>query len=162
MMKEGRAIGTGDVPSADDRVRGLRANCFAAVVILLVEYGLGIWVNLYGHLPASDHGANVASGFARAVASGPVGLSVHAVLGVVLVVSAATAVVRAVLVGRPVLIGSAVAGLVAVVVAGFSGASFVGDGGNAASMSMAITAGVAIFAYTLVLFISASAREPLR
>jgi hypothetical protein len=161
-MKEGRAIGTGDAPSADNRVRGLRANCFAAVVILLVEYGLGIWVNLYGHLPASDHGANIASGFAHAVASGPVGLSIHAVLGVVLIASAATAVVRAVSVGRPVLIGSAVTGLVAVVVAGLSGARFVGDGGNAASMSMAITAGVAIFAFALVLFISGGARVPSR
>ncbi|HEY6314557.1 MAG TPA: hypothetical protein VIY52_27690 [Streptosporangiaceae bacterium] len=60
MMKEGSAISAGDVSSAGNRVRGLRANCLAAVVILLVEYGLGIWVNLYGHLSASDHGANMA------------------------------------------------------------------------------------------------------
>lgn len=53
------------------RARALRANSVAAAVMLLVQYGLGIWVNLYGHLPASDHGANVPTGFAHAIAKGP-------------------------------------------------------------------------------------------
>ncbi len=44
------------------RMTGLRANSFAAIVILLTEYGLGVWVSLYGHLPASDHGASIAMG----------------------------------------------------------------------------------------------------
>ena len=66
-------------------------------MILLIEYGLGVWVNLYGHLPASDHGANVATGFARAVSNGPAGLSIHALLGLILIVPASTAMVRAVL-----------------------------------------------------------------
>ena len=87
-------------------VRGLRANSFAALVILLIEYGFGVWVNLYGQLRASDHGANVATGFGRAVADGPVGLSIHAVLGAVLIVSAVTAVVRSFLARRPVFIGA--------------------------------------------------------
>lgn len=135
------------------RARGLRANSFAAVVILLIEYGLGVWVNLYGHLPASDHGANVATGFARAVPNGPAGLSIHALLGLILIVSASTAVVRAVLARRPVLVGAAAAGLAAVVVAALSGASFAGNGSNGASMGMAVAAAVAIGAYTLVLFL---------
>jgi hypothetical protein len=136
-------------------VRGLRANSFAAVVILLLEYGLGVWVNLYGHLPSSDHGANLASGFVRAIDKGPVGLSVHAVLGVLLLVSALTALIRAILVGRPVLIAAAGVGMVAVFVAALSGAAFVGHGRNSSSMAMAIAAGVAIAAYALILFLSA-------
>lgn len=116
---------------AATKVRGLRANSFAAVVILLVEYGLGMWVNLYGQLPASDHGASIATGFARAIHKGPVGLSVHALLGVILIVSALTAVVRVVLVRRPALIGAATVGLVAVVMAPFSGASFVATAATA-------------------------------
>lgn len=134
---------------------GLRANSFAAIVILLIEYGLGIWVNLFGHLPASDHGASPATGFGRAVSNGPVGLSIHAVLGVLLVITAVTAVVRAALVGRRALIGAAVVGLLAIVDAAFSGASFVGNGANGASMSMAVAAGVAIGAYAFVLLLSA-------
>jgi hypothetical protein len=140
---------------AATEVRGLRANRFAAVVILAVEYGLGIWVNLYGPLPVSDRGASIAIGFARAIGKGPVGLSVHALLGAILIVSALTAVVRAVLVRRPALIGATAAGLAAVVMAAFSGASFVGDGSNSSSMGMAVAAGVAVAAYALVLLLSA-------
>ncbi len=138
-------------------MRGLRANSFAAIVVLLVEYGLGVWVNLYAHLPASDHGANIASGYGRAVADGPVGLSAHALLGLVLIVSAVTALVRSLLVRRPVLVAAAAAALVAIVVAALSGARFVGSADNGSSMGMAAAAGVAIGAYALVLFLSAGA-----
>jgi hypothetical protein len=141
---------------------GLRANSFAAIVILLIEYGLGVWVSLYGHLPASDHGANIATGFARAVSKGPAGLSIHAVLGAILVISAVTAIVRAALVRRPVMVGATAVGLAAIVVAALSGASFVGDDSNGASMSMAVAAGVAIGAYALVLLLSVGAAEPAR
>jgi hypothetical protein len=157
------AASTGSVRSGEtraDRLPGLRGNSFGALVILLVQYGLGIWVNLYAHIPATDRGANVASGFARAISNGPVGLSVHAVLGVILIASAAAALVRAFLVRRTVLIAAAAAGLICIVTAGFSGAAFVGNGGNAASMSMAIAAGVAIFAYALILFRSAAGLYP--
>lgn len=138
-------------------VRGLRTNSFAALMILLVEYGLGTWVNLYGRLPASDHGASLAAGFGRAVAHGPIGLSIHAVLGVALVISAATALARSILVRRVMLIALTSAGLLSVAAAALSGASFVGNGNNAWSMTMAVAAGTAIGAYALVLLITASA-----
>jgi hypothetical protein len=139
-------------------VRGLRANSLAALVMLLLEYGLGIWVNLYAQLPASDNGASLPAAFGRAVADGPIGLSIHAVLGAVLIISAISAVVRSFGVRRPVLIGAAITGLAAVVIAALSGARFVGDGADATSMSMAIAAGVAIGAYALMLFASAGVR----
>lgn len=153
---------SGQPVTSDKVVRGLRANSFAAIVILLVEYGLGVWVNLYGHLPTSDRGASLAAGFGRAVADGPVGLSIHAMLGVVLVVSAATALVRSILVRGPALIALTAVGLVAIVAALLSGARFVGNGDNASSMGMAVAAGVAIGAYALVLFLSAGAPVPSR
>lgn len=139
----------------NNRVRGFRANSFAAIVILLVEYGLGIWVNLYGNLPASDSGASLAAGFGRAVARGPVGLSVHAVLAVVLIVSAISALIRSILVRRPVLIAVTAVGLVAILDAAVSGARFVGHEDNATSMAMAVAAGAAIGAYAIALFLSA-------
>lgn len=137
-----------------DRVRGLRANSLAATVILLIEYGLGIWVNLYGQLPASDHGAGLTAGLGRALTAGPVALSIHAGLGLVLVASAISALVRSVLVGRPVLIAVTSLGLLAVVAGAVSGARFVGHGDNASSMSMAVVAAVAIAAYALTLFLT--------
>src|SRR6266700_7542307 len=52
-------------------VTGLRANSFAALVMLLIEFGLGSWVNLYAHLPAADHGRGTFAAFADAIAKGP-------------------------------------------------------------------------------------------
>jgi len=140
------------VPAA--RFAGLRANSFAAIIALLVEFCLGIWVNLYGHLPAADHGANVGTGFSRAISGGPVGLSIHAVVGALIVISSVTATVRAVLVRRPVVLVPAVLGLLAVVDAAVSGATFVGNGSNAASMSMAVATAVAVACYAFLLLIS--------
>lgn len=148
--------GSGEARNASTG-RGLRANSLAALMILLIEYGLGIWVNLYGQLPASDNGASLSAGFGRAVADGPIGLSIHAVLGAVLIVSAVTAVVRSFLARRPVLVGAAIVGLAAVAIAALSGARFVGHGSDATSMTMAIAAGVAIGAYALMLFLPARA-----
>ena len=131
----------------------LRGNSFGAIVMLLVQYGLGMWVNLYGQLPASDHGASLVTGFTRAVSRGPVGLSIHAILGVLLLASAAAALVRAIRIRRSNLIGPAIVGLVAIAVAGLSGARFVGSMTNSASITMALAAAVAIGAYAVILLI---------
>lgn len=145
---------------APARTRALRGNSLGAVLLLLVEYGLGVWVNLYGKLPATDRGAGLASGFARALTDGPVGLSIHAALGVVLLGSAIGVLVRSLRLRRPGLTAAAAVGLVAVLAAGLSGSSFVGRGTNGPSMSMAVAAGVAIGAYALVLFLTAGVAVP--
>ena len=153
--REDHAVTSPADPEAK-RVRGLRANSFAAIVILLIEYGLGMWINLYGHLPSSGRGAGLAGGFARAVADGPVGLSIHALLGLLLIASASTALVRSILVRRPALTALTAIALAAIVSAGISGARFVGRDDNGSSMSMAVAAGVAIAVYALTLFRSAT------
>ena len=139
------------------RVRGLRIASLAAVVLLLIEYGFGIWVNLYGQLPAADHGAGVATGFGRAITDGPAGLTIHALLGVALLASAVTLVVRAVLVRRAWPIALAVLGLCAIIVSAINGSRFVGDPSNAASLAMGIAAAVAILCDVIIGF-AATAR----
>ncbi|MGH9068112.1 MAG: hypothetical protein ACRD0J_11595 [Acidimicrobiales bacterium] len=141
-------------------IRGLRAASLAALVMLVVQYGFGMWVNLYGHLPASDHGAGVPVGVADAVTGGPVGLGIHAVLGLALVVTAISVIVRASLVRRPLPVVAAVIGLVAILVAGLGGARFVGHAGNSASMAMALATGVAILSYAVVLFALPATERP--
>lgn len=139
------------------RVRGLRIASLAAVVMLLIEYGSGIWVNLYGQLPAADHGAGVATGFGRAITGGPAGLTIHALLGVALLASAVTIVVRAVLARRGWPIALAVLGLCAIGVSAINGSRFVGDPSNAASLAMGMAAAVAILCYVIIGF-AATAR----
>ncbi len=63
------------------RIAGLRANSLAAVVMLVIEFALGVVVNLYTTLPSSDAGKTLFSAFGAAVTNGPVALTLHALLG---------------------------------------------------------------------------------
>jgi uncharacterized membrane protein (UPF0182 family) len=135
-------------------IRGLRANCLAGLVMLLVEFGLGTWTNLYATVPPSDQGKATFAAFADAVAHGPVGLALHALLGTLLIVTAVSVVVRAALIRRvPVIVVGCIA-LLAIVTAWVSGAKFVGAAANGASFGMALAGGVAILGYATILFLA--------
>ena len=131
---------------------GLRANAFAATVMLLVEFGLGIWVNLYAQIPAADHGKGIFAAFGAAVADGPVALALHALLGTLLV-SAATVVIRAGVARRAATAAIGGVALAAIVTAWVSGARFTGGGATGASFGMAIATAVALLCYVLILFV---------
>jgi hypothetical protein len=133
--------------------RGLRPNSFAAVVMLLVEYGLGIWVNLYAKIPASDQGKGPFAAVGAAVAHGPVALALHALLGTLLLVTAITLIIRAVLARSA---GATVIGavaLLAIITAWLSGARFTGDAADGASFGMAMATAVALLCYVTILFV---------
>ena len=131
--------------------RGLRPNAFAAVVILLIQYGLGMWINLYAKIPASDHGKGIFAAFGAAVANGPVALALHALLGTLLLATATALVVRAVAARKTATTAISAVALLAVIAAWLSGARFVGDAANGASFGMALGAGVALLCYVIVL-----------
>jgi hypothetical protein len=132
---------------------GLRINSFSAVVMLLIEYGLGIWVNLYAQIPASDHGKGTFAAFGAAVANGPVALALQAVLGTLLLVTAIALIVRAALARKAAATVIGAIAFLAVVAAWLSGARFVGDAAGAASFGMAIATGVALLSYVTILFV---------
>lgn len=144
---------------AAPRVDGLRANTLAAVVMLLVEYCLGISVNLYSTLPASDHGKSPSAGFTSAVGKGPLLLSLHALLGTLLLITAVAALVRSSrLAATPTIALSAVA-LLAIIVAWLGGSAFIGHMKNGTSLTMAIATAVAILCYSLILFLVGTSRR---
>lgn len=136
------------------RVRGLRANALAGLVMLLVEYGLGMWTNVYAKLPAADQGKATFAAFGDAVTHGPVGVALHALLGTVLIVTAVSVVVRAALVRQAALIVVGCVALLAILAAWLSGAKFVGDAANGASFGMALATAVAILGYAAILFLA--------
>jgi hypothetical protein len=136
------------------KLRGIRANSLVASVMLLIELVLGINVNLYAKLPTSDQGKGVVSAFGRAVTGGPIVLTLHALLGTVLLLSAITLVARTWSIHRTSLLVLAIVGLVAILMAWFSGARFVGTMANGASMAMGISTSVAILCYLVVLFVA--------
>lgn len=133
---------------------GLRPNALAAIVMLLIEFGLGIGVNLYSALPAADLGKSLFPGFGAAITHGPALLILHAVLGTLLLVTGVTAVVRSLRLRRLPQIGLAGTGLLGLLVAWLAGSSFVGRQSNGASLAMALATAVAMLCYTLILFIT--------
>ncbi|HWD51024.1 MAG TPA: hypothetical protein VG412_01385 [Acidimicrobiales bacterium] len=139
--------------AAPGMARDLRTNCFAAVVMLVIEFGLGMWTNIYANLPAVDRGRGMFAAFGHAVADGPVGLSLHAIVGTLLVVTGVSAVVRAALTRSPLSISVTGVALLAILAAWSSGARFVGDMSKGPSLTMAIATGVALLCYVVLLFV---------
>lgn len=144
---------TTSVEAVDLRIRALRANALAGLVMLLIEYSLGISVNLYSTLPASDRGKTPFAGLGAAVGNGPLLVTLHALLGTLLLITAIAAVVRAFRIGARLLIALAGAALLATLVAWLSGSAFVGHQKAAASLAMALAAAAAILCYALVIFV---------
>jgi hypothetical protein len=136
---------------------GLRRACLATLIALVVQFGLGMWLNLYVPVPSADQRA----GIMQEIENGPLMLTVHALAGTFLMVAAAVLVVRAVRVKDTVVIALTSAGLLAVVGAFGAGELFVRDGEPKTSLSMAILTGVALLCYIGVQTITGAARMAL-
>jgi hypothetical protein len=133
----------------------LRQASLAVLTLLVVEYGFGMYVNLYVTVPRADHGGSLSS----AVANGPAILSVHAVIGLLLGLGAVGVLVRAALTRRPVVIASSAVGLFALAIASAAGTSFTSSGTTGDSMAMSALTGVAVLSYALNLYLLPGAGE---
>jgi hypothetical protein len=145
--RSGRAVSmSASAPSSLARVR--RAS-LVVLVLLLAEYVLGMYVNLYVTVPSADHGHSVGS----AISNGPVILSAHAVIGLLLGLSALAVLVLSVIARRPSVIAVSVAGLLALAVASLAGSSFTSSGTSADSMAMSVMTGVGLLCYAANLYL---------
>jgi hypothetical protein len=129
-------------PPATSRLAALRGNCMGAAVLLIVQFGLGMGVNLYVTLPA--HKSFLSTVFGSAV------LAVHAIVALVLLGAAIGALVRAIRARRAVAFTSV--GLAAIIAAAIAGAAFAGNQANGASLAMALATAVAMFCYLAAIF----------
>jgi hypothetical protein len=144
-----------DLSAADRRLERLRGASMGAAVMLVIQFGLGVGVNLYVTLPAAGRGGRSVG---DAFSSGAL-LALHAAFGLLLVLTAVSLLVRAIAARhRPVIVTSAV-GLLAIIAAAASGASFVNDSANGASLGMALATGVAMLCYLASLFILGRQRD---
>jgi hypothetical protein len=130
------------VPPVPSRPTALRGNCMGAAVLLIVQFGLGMGVNLYVTLPA--HKSFLSTVFGSAV------LAAHAIVALVLLGAAVGALVRAIRARRAVAFTSV--GLAAIVAAAVAGASFASNQSNGASLGMALATAVAMFCYLAAIF----------
>jgi len=119
-----------------------RAN-LAIVIVLIVQFALGIGVNLYITLPAAGH-----PGHSAWFGNGPL-LALHVLLGMVLSLAAIFVLVRAIMARNAALIVTSAAGLAAIGLAFFFGASFTEKLTNGYSLGMAISFAAALACYTI-------------
>jgi hypothetical protein len=148
----GKQPGT-TVDAAARRVRALRGNSFGTLVMLVVQYGLGIGVTLFVNVPDADKNSGVGGAFGKAMSNGPAALATHAGIGLLLIVSSVAALVRALLLRRPAVVVPSALGLLSIIGAAFSGAAFVDKGQNSASMTMAVLTGVALLCYAVNIYL---------
>jgi hypothetical protein len=128
------------------------------LVMLVFQYGLGIILNLYVEVPASDAQA----GILGEIATAPAVLTIHAVLGIALIGTGVLLVARAARIRDRLLAGLATAGLTFLGGAFGAGEIFVRSGGqDTASMAMAILTGLALLCYIGTLTVAAAAEWPV-
>jgi hypothetical protein len=127
----------------------LRRGSLAVLVLLVAEYAIGVYVNLYITVPAADKGG----GLGGAIANGPASLSLHAVLGLLLGLGALVVAAQSVLARRWGLTGLSVTGLLAIVFASVAGTGFTRTSDDSASMAMSVLTGVAMLCYAANLYL---------
>src|SRR5580700_3457687 len=142
---------------------------FAACLLLLIQYLLGMAVNLYVALPGRHPGAgasNYFSGLASAlgwvIPDGPAWAAAHAAFGLALVLAAFAGVALSRGSGSRAALAISVLGALAIVGAGFNGVSFLDYGHALSSMIMAGLWALALACYITGLFLCAQRAQPRR
>lgn len=132
----------------------------AAILLILVQAGLGMIVNFYVTVPAHHAGAHSANYFAGslhsvtwAIAHGAATLAVHTTLGLALIAFVVGIAVHALRSKRPAIGGWSVLAGLFVIGAGFNGASFLDFAHDINSLIMALLALAAIGCYATALML---------
>jgi len=133
---------------------GLRWACTVAMGLLTIQFCVGMVVNLYVPVPASDATAS----WIREIETAPDFLTAHALLGLALLGAGAVLVIRAIFVRNRALIALCLAGLAFLLGAFIAGEVFVKTFTAAVSLWMALLTGLAMLCYVAVMAISAAGR----
>jgi hypothetical protein len=136
-----------------------------ACALLLIQYLLGMVVNVYVVLPgrhpgagAADYFSGAAAGLAWLIADGPAWAAAHAAFGMALAAAAVAAVAVAWRRGSTAGTAASLLGALAVIGAGFNGASFVDYGQAFSSMIMAGLWALALACYLTGAILAARSR----
>ena len=152
-------------PRTAGSARRLQAVNLAACMLLLAQYLLGMVVNLFVSLPAHHPGsgagsyfAGVASGLAWVIPHGPAWAAAHAAFGLALVLAAFAGVALSWRHASRACTTASVLGALAILGAGFNGASFLNYGQNYSSMIMSGLWALAVACYVTGMFLAARPR----
>jgi hypothetical protein len=153
----------GTVPATRERrTARLRRIVLGAMVLILIQAGIGMYVNLYVTIPLKHPGANPPfsnylggsmHSLAWALGHGERQLVVHAVLGLALAVVVIGVAVYAIRLRRWGIGILSVAGGLLVILAGFKGLSFLDFQNNSSSIFMALMAFGSLACYAAILYL---------
>jgi len=152
-MTRSQAVAPPSAQKRESRQAGVRQGGLALLILLAVQFGLGIGVNLYVTLPAAGH-----PGHASWFGNGAL-LALHATLGMLLILGAIFVLVRAIMARNATLIITSAAGLVAILLAAFFGSGFTDKLTDGYSLGMAIAFAVALACYAIGLYATSTRRS---
>jgi uncharacterized membrane protein YhaH (DUF805 family) len=141
---------------------GVRVMALIVIGAMVVEYTLGVAVAIYVKVPAQGRGAGLVTAAGRSISDGSARLAIHVVLGLALILPALVITVRGFISREWAVVALSMLGLVTLVGAAESGATFVSTGHRVEAMEMAIGSGIALLAYTGVLFLASGPPLPAR
>jgi heme A synthase len=153
----------------DRRNRAAPGWAFGLLIALLVQFGLGMYVNLFATIPLNHPGHGATNFFAGSYHSvawaetsprAPVILAVHAGLGLLLVAGSVWLAVLAIRGRRAGFAWAAVLGALFILAAGFNGASFLNYNHDANSYVMALLFAAAVLCYIVLLALPRSTEPP--
>lgn len=150
MSADTQAPGRPVVNATAARLARVRRGSLAVLAVLVAEYVIGMYVDLYVTIPSADHAHD---GWGDAFSNGPAILTVHAVIGLLLGVGAIAVLVQAVIARHLGAIAFSAAGLLALVFAAEAGASFTSSGKPSESMAMSVLTGAGLLCYAANLYL---------
>ena len=125
------------------RLARLRRSSLGVVVMLIVQFILGMIYNLYGTAPTSTKSIGLFSG---------PDLALHVILGILLFIAAVGQLVQAIGARHQLSIWLSAVGLLSIIGAGFAGLGFTGSGANGASLGMSLAFATALACYVVLVF----------
>jgi hypothetical protein len=141
-------------------VARLRGQVFGAIVMILLQSGFGMFVDLFVTIPKHHAGANPSNYFsgstrsvAWAIAHGAIALTIHVLLGLLLAIMVITIVARALSIGRGSVITWSILGALGSIGAGFTGAGFLDFNQDVSSFFMAILAFASMLCFVIVIYL---------
>jgi hypothetical protein len=143
MSHAGTATTVGSEQARAGRLARLRMSSLGLVSMLIIQFILGVIYNLYGTAPTAKKSIGLFSS---------PDLALHVILGILLFLTAAFHLVRAIGARHALSIWLSAIGLVAILAAGGAGLGFAGNGANGASLGMALAFAVALACYVALVF----------
>ena len=125
------------------RLARLRRSSLGAVVMLIVQFILGMIYNLYGTVPTSAKPVGLFSS---------PDLALHVILGFLLLLAAIGQLVQAIGARHQLSIWLSAIGLLSIIGAGLAGLGFVGSGADGASLGMSLAFATALVCYVFLVF----------